>query len=68
MRTPRREEARASSWGFTLIELSGVLTILSIIVEVPAEPEPGATESPGVYDVHSASDGTSSDGSPYNEW
>lgn len=37
-------------------------------VEVPAEPEPGATDSPGVYDVHSASDRTAADGSPYSEW
>jgi general secretion pathway protein G len=37
-------------------------------LEVPAEPEPGATDSPGIYDVHSGSDRTASDGSPYNEW
>jgi general secretion pathway protein G len=37
-------------------------------VEVPAEPEPGATDSPGVYDVHSAADGAAADGSPYSEW
>jgi general secretion pathway protein G len=37
-------------------------------VEVPAEPEPGATDAPGIYDVHSASEATAADGTPYNEW
>jgi general secretion pathway protein G len=37
-------------------------------VEVPAEPEPGSTDSPGIYDIHSASSATASDGTPYSEW
>ena len=37
-------------------------------VEVPAEAEPGSTDTPGVYDVHSGSEATGSDGTPYNEW
>ena len=36
---------------------------------VYAEPDPdNPAETPGVYDVHSASTGTSSSGTPYNEW
>jgi general secretion pathway protein G len=36
---------------------------------VYAEPDPdNPAETPGVYDVHSASAGTSSNGTPYNEW
>ncbi len=36
---------------------------------VPAEPDPdNPTETPGIYDVHSASTATSSAGTPYNEW
>jgi general secretion pathway protein G len=37
-------------------------------VEVPAEAEPGSTDAPGIYDVHSASAATGSDGTPYGEW
>jgi general secretion pathway protein G len=37
-------------------------------VEVPAEPEPGATDAPGIYDVHSASEAPGTDGTPYSEW
>ena len=37
-------------------------------VEVPAEPEPGVTDSSGIYDVHSASAATAPDGTPYSEW
>jgi len=37
--------------------------------EVPADPDPdNPTEPAGVYDVHSTSEGTASDGSLYNEW
>ena len=37
--------------------------------EVPADPDPdNPGESPGVYDVHSASEGTGLDGTPYKEW
>ncbi len=36
---------------------------------VPAEPDPNnPTADLGIYDVHSASDGTAIDGSKYNEW
>jgi general secretion pathway protein G len=36
---------------------------------VNAEPDPNNTfAEPGVYDVKSGSEGTSSDGKPYNEW
>jgi general secretion pathway protein G len=36
---------------------------------VPAEPDPDLPdEQPGVYDVHSASDQLSLNGSPYNAW
>jgi general secretion pathway protein G len=37
-------------------------------VEVPAEPEPGATDAPGIYDVHSGSEAIAADGTPYSEW
>ena len=37
--------------------------------EVPADPDPdNPGEAPGIYDVHSSSEGTSYDGSPYKEW
>jgi general secretion pathway protein G len=36
---------------------------------VEAEPDPDYPgEPPGIYDVHSASTGTSLSGTPYNEW
>lgn len=36
---------------------------------VEAEPDPDfPTETPGIYDVHSASTATSLSGTPYNEW
>jgi general secretion pathway protein G len=37
-------------------------------VVVEAEPEPDSTEPAGVYDLHSASEGTSLAGTPYAEW
>jgi general secretion pathway protein G len=38
-------------------------------VEVFAEPDPDRPgEPPGVYDVHSAAEGVSLVGTPYNEW
>jgi general secretion pathway protein G len=38
-------------------------------VEVPAEPDPDTPgEIPGVFDVHSAAEGTGLDGTPYGEW
>jgi general secretion pathway protein G len=38
-------------------------------VETPADPDPSAPgDSPGIYDVHSASEATASDGTPYSEW
>lgn len=36
--------------------------------EVPSEPEPGAPDEPGIYDVRSASAGISLAGTPYSEW
>jgi general secretion pathway protein G len=37
--------------------------------EVPADPDPdNPGEPPGVFDVHSASEGTGLDGTPYKEW
>jgi len=37
--------------------------------EVPADPDPDAPgEPPGVFDVHSSSEGTALDGTPYREW
>jgi general secretion pathway protein G len=37
--------------------------------EVPAEPEPGdPTAQAGIYDVKSASEGVSLEGTPYKEW
>jgi general secretion pathway protein G len=37
--------------------------------EVPSDPDPdNPGEPPGIYDVHSSSEGTSYDGSPYKEW
>ena len=36
---------------------------------VPAEPDPERPDEPaGIYDVHSASDQLSLNGTPYNEW
>jgi general secretion pathway protein G len=38
--------------------------------EIPPEQDPNAplADSPGVFDVHSASEATALDGSPYAEW
>lgn len=37
--------------------------------EVPADPDPDAPgDLPGVFDVHSSSEGTALDGTPYKEW
>lgn len=37
--------------------------------EIPADPDPDSPgESPGIFDVHSASEGTGTDGTPYKEW
>lgn len=37
--------------------------------EVPADPDPDTpAEPPGVFDVHSSSEGTALDGTPYKEW
>ena len=37
--------------------------------EVPADPDPdNPADSPGIFDVHSASEGTAGDGSLYKEW
>lgn len=37
--------------------------------EIPADPDPDSPgESPGVFDVRSASEGTALDGTPYKEW
>ena len=44
------------------------LTSQSDCVTVEAEPEGDSTEPAGIYDVHSASPGTSLSGTPYAEW
>ena len=37
--------------------------------EVPADPDPdNPGEPPGIYDVHSSSEGIGYDGTPYKEW
>lgn len=37
--------------------------------EIPADPDPDAPgDVPGVFDVHSSSEGTALDGTPYKEW
>jgi general secretion pathway protein G len=36
--------------------------------EVPAEPEPDMPDEPGIYDVKSASEEVSLNGTPYSEW
>jgi general secretion pathway protein G len=36
--------------------------------EVPAEPDPDNPEATGIYDVRSASDQLSLNGTPYSEW
>ena len=37
--------------------------------EIPADPDPDSPgEAPGIFDVHSASEGTALDGTPYKEW
>jgi general secretion pathway protein G len=36
--------------------------------EIPSEPEPGAPDEPGIYDVRSASGSISLSGTPYSEW